>query len=363
MNKEKNNLGKFAALTDPLLKNFFNEQKAAVPRSLAYARRMIDVVEDFCMRGGKRLRPALVYYGYKLVGGKKEKDILKASLAMELVHAFLLIHDDIMDEDEMRRGKATVHKLYENEYKTRRQKHTNPKHSKHFGETMAILAGDLASQLATTLILSTTFDAEMKIRAISKLSETVKNTIFGQELDIRLETSPAPTPAEILNVYRLKTAQYTFESPLHIGLILAKATPKNIQDISRYAVPGGIAFQIQDDILGIFGNEKKLGKPILSDIKQGKQTLLVAKALEMGNSSHRKQILSALGRKQISKRQAEEVRLALKNSGALAYCKDLAKKYAEQAKDSLKQFNRKKYNQEVIETLSGLADLIIKREA
>src|SRR3989344_4428932 len=331
MNKEKNNLGKFAALTDPLLKNFFNEQKAAVPRSLAYARRMIDVVEDFCMRGGKRLRPALVYYGYKLVGGKKEKDILKASLAMELVHAFLLIHDDIRDEDERRRGKATVHKLYENEYKTRRQKHTNPKHSKHFGETMAILAGDLASQLATTLILSTTFDAEMKIRAISKLSETVKNAIFGQELDIRLETSPAPTPAEILNVYRLKTAQYTF--------------------------------QIQDDILGIFGNEKKLGKPILSDIKQGKQTLLVAKALEMGNSSHRKQILSALGRKQISKRQAEEVRLALKNSGALAYCKDLAKKYAEQAKDSLKQFNRKKYNQEVIETLSGLADLIIKREA
>jgi len=240
------NLTDYAKRIDPLLVNFFQSQKAQIPKSLGYARQMLENLEGFCIPGGKRLRPALVYWGYKLLGGKHSKDITKASLAMELVHAFLLIHDDIMDQSDLRRGKITLHKLYERECETLYK--SNGK-SQRFGETMGILAGDLSSCLAFKLLLSANFSPEQKTLVLNKLHETIINTIFGQELDIRLEVNGLSKPSEILDVYHLKTAQYTFECPLHIGAILAGATQKDLEVISAFAIPCGIAFQITDDIL------------------------------------------------------------------------------------------------------------------
>jgi len=346
--------------TNPALVKFFSEQKAQIPKSLNYARQLLDKVEEFCTRGGKRLRPALVYYGYKLAGGNVSKDILKASLAMELVHTFLLIYDDVIDEDTLRRGRPTVHKLYEDEHK---RLYNGNGSSAHFGETMGILAGDLTYCLAFRILLSTDFPPEIKTRVIGKLTETVTNTIFGEELDIRLEANGSSKPSEVLKVYYLKTARYTFEAPLHIGVLLAGSNEKDLEIISQYAIPCGIAFQIQDDILGMFGNQERTGKPVGSDLRQGKKTLLVVKALQGASNNDRKKIYSALGNKDLNEAEVYEIREIIKQTGALAQCEKLARDYIDQAKESLQKFSGRGWNEVAIEQLSSVSDFIVRREA
>ncbi len=346
--------------TNPFLLEFFNEQKAKTPKSLKYARAMLENVEEFCTRGGKRLRPALVYHGYKLVGGEDSKDILKASLAMELVHTFLLIHDDVIDEDILRRGGPTVHKLYEDEHKRLYNGNGN---SAHFGESMGILAGDLSSCLAFKILLSSDFSSEIKNRVIGKLTETVTNTIFGEELDVRLEVNGLSKPAEILKVYYLKTARYTFEAPLQIGAMLAGLDESDLEIISQYAIPCGVAFQIQDDILGMFGDQNLTGKLVGSDLRQGKKTLLVAKALQKASDSDRKKIHAALGNKDLSEAETRRIREIIKQTGSLAYCEKLAGDFIYQAKTSLQKFSDRGWDRAAIEQLGSVSDLIVRREA
>jgi len=292
----KTTLAKYAERINPLMTEFFQRQKAKVPNSFQYARQMLNNVEDFCTRGGKRLRPALVYYGYRLLGGDQSKEILKASLTMELIHTFLLIHDDVMDKSDFRRGKKTIHKIYETEYKTIYSANGN---SRRFGEAMGILAGDISFCLGFKPLLLSHFSPELKVQAMKKMSDTLISTSFGQELDIRFEASGFSTPSEVLDLYELKTAQYTFEYPLHIGAILAGATGQDLKTISAYAIPCGIAFQIQDDILGMFGDEQKTGKPVGSDLKQGKQTLLIAETLKRASKNDLKKIHHSLGNKDL----------------------------------------------------------------
>jgi len=344
---------------DPLLVEFFQGQKAQIPTSLKYAHQMLNNLEDFCTRGGKRLRPALVYYGYKLLGGDESKDILKASLAMELIHTFLLIHDDIMDESDFRRGKTTMHKIYKAECETVYRANGN---SQRFGETMGILAGDLSFCLAFELLLSSDFSPELKTQVMQKLQDTVTNTIFGQELDVRLEFNGSSKPSEILSVYKLKTAQYTFECPLHIGAMLAGATQKDLETISNFAIPGGIAFQIRDDILGMFGDKKHTGKPVGSDIKQGKQTLLIAKALQKAGKIDRKRIKAALGNKELDENGIRKIQSIIRKTGALAECERVAKKHIDQAKQALSKFSKHNWDKDIIKKLDNIADFIVERK-
>ncbi len=350
MSLTKTTLKQYAKRTDPLLSDFFQSQKSQTPKSLEYAHQMLENLEDFCTRGGKRLRPALVYYGYKLLGGDDSKDILKASLAMELVHAFLLIHDDIMDQSNLRRGKATLHKLYENG------------NSQRFGESMGILAGDLSFCLAFQLLLSTNFSSKQKTQVLQRLQDTIINTIYGQELDIRLETNGLSKPSEILDVYRLKTAQYTFECPLHIGAMLAGANQEDLKIISDYSIPAGIAFQIKDDILGMFGDQKKTGKPVGSDLQQGKQTLLIAKALQKANKAQREKIRCALGNRDLTKKELVEIRRVIEKAGALEFAEKLAKKYITQTKQALKKFSKRGWDKNTIQKLDTITDFIIERK-
>lgn len=342
----------------PLLVEFFQGQKAQIPISLKHAHQMLDDLEDFCTRGGKRLRPALVYYGYKLLGGDESKDILKVSLAMELIHTFLLIQDDIMDESNLRRGKTTMHRIYEAECETMYRANGD---SQRFGETMGILAGDLSFCLAFEPLLSSDFSPELKTQVMQKLQDTVINTIFGQELDVRLEFKGFSKPSEILSVYRLKTAQYTFECPLHIGAMLAGATQKDLETISNFAIPCGIAFQIRDDILGMFGDKKHTGKSVGSDLRQGKQTLLIAKALQKAGKIDQKRIKAALGNKELDGDGVREIRNIIRKTGALTECERVAKKHIGQAKQALSKFSRRGWDKDVIEKLDGIADFIVER--
>ncbi len=335
-------LESYAKQFNPFLQQFFEKYKTEG---------MLGYIEEFCQRGGKRLRPALVYYGYRLLGRRHSPRIVKASLAIELVHAFLLIHDDIMDESSLRRGKPTLHNIYAREYKSAR-----------FGESMAILAGDMCQCLALDLLSSLNFPLELKLRVIKKINDAIIKTVLGQELDLRLEAAGVSKTKDILRMYRLKTPQYSFECPLQMGVILAEGRLRDLQLVSEYAIPLGIAFQIQDDILGLFGDKKNTGKSIGADLKQGKQTLLVAKALEKGSKKERKIIREALGNKNLTKHQIEEARRIIKENGALSYAKKLSRTQLQRAKRALQKMQKQNYNQEALEALESIADFMIERK-
>ena len=351
-------LQEYTRSLEPLLRDFFEKQQTTYAKKFDTNLHMLEILEEFCLRGGKRLRPALVVCGYKLFGKEVPDEVITVSLGVEFMHAFLLIHDDIMDESSMRRGRATVHKFYEQEY---RQYHYQNGGPIRFGRGAAILAGDLIQFLAFDLFLQSNLAPELKIRVMAKISSTIKATIFGQALDIHLEAKGIATFQEILKMYYLKTAEYSFECPLQIGAQLAGGTEKDMKIISSYAIPLGTAFQIQDDILGVFGNERETGKKKGDDIKQGKQTVLVAKAFEKGSKADRIKIQALLGKKDLQDHELQEFQHILEKTGTLAYVKSLSKRYVRRAGKALQRMREQKYNKETIEALESISDFTTER--
>ena len=312
---------------------------------------MVESLRDFILRSGKRIRPILFYYGYIIAGGKDKEKILKAAISAELIHSFLLIHDDIIDQDNFRHGDLSMHCNYKKKYKN--------KNSKHFEISMAILTGDLAFVYGYEILNNSDLPIESKIKAINKLNEILLNTVAGETSDVVLSMNSDFDAVKIVEMQKYKTAKYTIEGPLHLGAILAGANEEFLKLLSKFSIPLGIAFQMQDDIIGIFGNEKKIGKPVGSDIKEGKKTLLFSKALEAANEDQRSVILSALGNKKINFDDIENVRKIIKETGSLEYSKTQTKKLIKLSKKHLKEI---KAPSECKNFLSDLADFIIKRE-
>jgi len=347
----------YAKRVNLFLKDFFEEQKLKISPAQTG---MFEHLEEFCLRGGKRLRPALVYLGFRLLGGKDSEDIVKVSLVTEFIHSFFLIHDDVMDESTTRRGKPTVHCEYE--ARCRERYRSFDKYSR-LGESLAILAGDLSYCLATRLLCQIKLPPERKIQVLDKLHEMVIATIFGQELDLRIQADTKVAPRDVIQMYRMKTAKYSFEGPLQIGVILAGGNQKDLEIISSYAIPLGIAFQIQDDILGLFGTEEVTGKSVRNDIEQGKQTLLIAKALENGSKKERKTIQEALGNNRVSKTQIKELQDIVKSTGALSYANQLAERHMKKAKVVLQKMHQKDYERNILNILEDITDFVIRRNA
>lgn len=317
-------------------------------------------IRDMVLSGGKRVRASFMYWGYRAAGVEKgDKDwkekIIEASMSIELTHIFLLIHDDIIDRDDFRHGIQTIHKKYE----CLAKKYYKKVDPKHFGDSMAIVVGDMAAAFGNEIIFNSRFASEKKQKALLKLQEIVANTVSGEILDVMLEAKGRATEKEILEVHRNKTAKYTVEGPLHLGALLAGASEDKLKILSEYAVPVGIAFQIQDDILGAFGDEKKLGKPVCSDLREGKQTLLIAKALENGNIKQRKLVKKFLGNKTVSESDVEIFRRVIRETGSLAYSQNLAKKYVEEGKKAVEKSD---FDKDTKGFLVGIADYIVNRE-
>jgi len=351
----KQELLNYKKTLDKKLAQYFSQKLKEMREFGSSAKGAVKSIRDMTLAGGKRVRAAFMYWGYRAAGGREFEKIVEASMSIELTHIFLLIHDDIIDRDDFRHSIQTIHKKYE-KLAQRFYKKTNPE---HFGESMAIVAGDMAAAFGNDIIFNSRFAPEKKQRALSKLQEIVTNTVSGEILDVILEAKGSATEKEILEVHRNKTAKYTVEGPLHLGALLAGADRKILMALSDYAIPVGIAFQIQDDILGVFGNEKKLGKPVCSDLREGKQTLLVVKALKFGNSSEKKIINSLLGKNDISEQEIGIFRNIVRKTGSLEYSRGLAKKYVEAGKVAVEKSN---FDREVKEFLAGIADYIVKRE-
>jgi geranylgeranyl diphosphate synthase, type I len=348
-------LKKYKKSVDRELGCFFTRKLSEMEKFGPSGKNALKSIRDLTMAGGKRIRAAFMFWGYIGAGGREIEKITEASMSIELTHIFLLIHDDIIDRDNFRHGVMAIHKKYE-AFAKRFLKKTDPV---HFGNSMGLIIGDMAAALGNEIIFNSRFKPEIILRALDKLQDIVTTTVSGEIFDVMLEAKGRASEKEILEVHRNKTAKYTVEGPLHLGAMLAGAGENFLKAYSDYAVPIGIAFQIQDDILGAFGNEKKLGKPVCSDLREGKQTLLVVKAMEKGSGDQKKIIKKLLGKKDATSAEIEIFRRIVRETGSLEYSRELAKNLVQKGKRTL---DKAEIKRETKEFLAGIADYIVNRE-
>jgi geranylgeranyl diphosphate synthase type I len=308
----------YAALAEPLLRNFLDEKGAELPPSLKAPHRLL---RDYVLRGGKRLRGALVLLGCEAAGGRRELAI-PASLGCELLHAYLLVHDDFMDRDELRRGGPTLHVSLGRE------------HGSHLGGSVALLLGSVTQAWAHQLVLSTDAEPSRVLRAARLFEDAIAEVTAGQMMDL-LASRGETTSAEVLEIERHKTGGYTFELPLLLGATLAGATPALQQALRGYARPLGQAFQIADDLLGTFGAPEVTGKPNASDLREGKRTLLITRALELATAQDAATLRAALGREDMTDADADHLRELLRRTGAADAALSDAKRLCAEAVDAL----------------------------
>lgn len=313
-------------------------------------------VKHFTLAGGKRLRAAFMYYGYLAAGGTDIERMRKTAVSIELVHAFLLIHDDIIDRDELRHGVPTMH----THFRTLGSRMFLGKDAVHFGNSMGIIIGDMVAAIGNKIIFESGFSAELVLRALSKLQDIVSLTVVGEARDVLIGYRGKATEEEILSMYEHKTARYTVDGPLQLGVLLAGGSEETAQSLEAYAVPIGIAFQIQDDILGVFGSEEKLGKPVGSDIKEGKMTLLVSKALQRASSRERRELLSILEKgEKLQREDIDRFRTLIMDLGAYRASQEMARTLIEEGKTALHDAN---ISEKAKEFLFGVADYMAARE-
>ena len=232
---------------------------------------VFNVIKDFVRRDGKRIRPLLFILGYLGYTKKKNvsyKNLLRTALSFEFLHAFLLIHDDIIDNSDLRRGKPAMHKMLNSKLKTNKDN--------ILGKNLGIVVGDILYAISINSFLSLPEDTKRKEKALKLFTKMASTTGIGEFIDIVNGDLPIEKIAKnaIELTYILKTAKYTFEGPLVIGATLAGARSKELSKLSILGINLGKAFQIQDDLLDIFSSPKKTGKPIFSDLMEEKKTFL-----------------------------------------------------------------------------------------
>ena len=273
---------------------------------------LIDGVGQLATQGGKRLRPALVYYTYRGCGGASDDEALPLALATELLHTYLLIHDDIMDHAEVRRGLPAAHVRFRDAHRA----HGLKGDAADFGRSVAILLGDLAQSWAVELAAPAFPRGSGELaRCFSAMCQEV---VGGQYLELLVAQRRAGTDEELLRVLRLKSGRYTCERPIQLGALLAGAPAGALADLSRYGAAVGEAFQLQDDLLGMFGDAGTVGKPVDADLREGKYTFLIHRALQAAGPGQRRALEAALGNPDATSAQVDAALRVLEETGARA---------------------------------------------
>jgi geranylgeranyl diphosphate synthase type I len=267
----------------------------------------LDSLRALVMGGGKRLRPAFCYWGYRAAGGGDDDDaVIEAGAAFEMLQAFALVHDDVMDGSATRRGLRTAHLAYGD----RHDEALWRGEARRFGEGVAILIGDLAHVYADRLMAGTA----APVRAVWDELRIELNV--GQYLDI-LGTARGDTDHEgARRIARYKSGKYTIERPLHVGAALAGRLDRHQAALSAYGDPLGEAFQLRDDLLGAFGEEALTGKPVGDDLREGKPTPLLAVATANAGPAHAA-VLAEVGRADLDARDVERIQEVLVDTGAV----------------------------------------------
>lgn len=322
----------------------------------SYSKETLEAFTSILARGGKRLRGVLTMTSYEMLGGSDQQMILQAARAIEMIHAYVLMLDDIADRSPMRRGGHSAHMImsdYHDQKSLKGEKN-------HFGESMATQAALIGGYLAEQIIDDLNVSDKVKLAVLKNLHQNLIHTGHGQLRDILNETLPMVYEEDALWTATYKTAYYTVINPLETGAILANASEKDLITLREFGLPAGIGFQIADDILGIFGDDNSTGKSCLDDLKEGKITLLITRALKEGNEEQRRTLQEMLGNPQVSERDLVVCRKILKDTEAYDYADKKAADLAVQAKKMLAQANAK-WDKENIQFLDYLVNLFIKR--
>ena len=287
------------------------------------------------VNGGKRLRPYMVLKSCQVLGGKS-KDVMSAAGAVEMVHNFTLVHDDIMDNDETRHGVLTTHKK--------------------FGMPLAILAGDVLFSKAFQVVSKSNLPSQSTNELVSRLSKACVDVCEGQLLDIKMaESKKIPSQNEYIKMISKKTAAL-FDVSCSMGAICAKSKTKDIANLSSFGKNLGIAFQITDDLMGVMGDPKITKKPVGNDLREGKKSLPILLAIKKAKGKNKKIILHAFGNQKAKKKEIEVAVRIIKSLGIEKSVRNQALHYAEKAQKSLNSYSGASKNE-----LISLLDFVVKR--
>jgi geranylgeranyl diphosphate synthase type I len=268
----------------------------------------------------------------------KISNAMPAASAVEMVHNFTLVHDDIMDNDEMRHGVLTVHKK--------------------FGVPIAILAGDVLFSKAFQVITDTKLSTSSTTQLVSRLAKACVDVCEGQLLDVKMaEERKIPSQAEYITMIEKKTAAL-FDVSCAMGAICATTKMRDISNLSSFGRNLGIAFQITDDLIGVMGDPKITKKPVGNDLREGKKSLPILMAIKLAKGNDKKIILKAFGNSKVSKKDLSKAVDVIRSLGIEESVRKQALKYAEQAEKSLA-----KYSGSAKVELISLLDFVVKRSA
>lgn len=280
---------------------------------------LLDAVDDL-LSGGKRLRAAFCYWGWRAAGGDDDERAVRAGAALELFHAAALLHDDLIDGSDTRRGLPAAHRRFSAAHRASGWDGDPDR----FGEAGAVLAGDLCLAWSAQLLADACADLPSGRREAGRAVFDRMSTqlVGGQFLDVVVQAQPTGDPGEQLErarrVIRFKTVHYTVEHPLHVGARLAGGDGDLVAGLSRYAAALGEAFQLRDDVLGVFGDPAVTGKPSGDDLREGKRTVLLALARSSASASQQDVLDAHLGDPALDGDGIARVREVLVATGALA---------------------------------------------
>lgn len=303
-------------------------QWADVPEPVGPA---LAVLAQFVLSGGKRLRPAFCYWGWRGAGGADTDEIVAIAASVELLHTCALIHDDVMDGSQLRRGRPAVH----GEFARLHARAEWAGDAESFGRSAAILLGDLCLIWSDELYCSAGMSPAALGRARSRYDQMRVEPVLGQYLDLADQAQGSSSLARARVVARYKSAKYTVERPLQLGGSLAGGDEELLDGYSRFGLPLGEAFQLRDDVLGVFGDVSVTGKPVGDDLREGKRTALVLLSEENASAAQRAVLHRHFGDAHLDRNGIDAVRAVVVETGGLAAVEALIEQLTAQALDAL----------------------------
>lgn len=316
-------------------------------------------LKEYLMRGGKRFRPIAIVVGCKAIGKDVDtKSLYRAACSIEILHNASLIHDDQIDHDETRRGGPTFHARYRDWYKS--EIINDQERASHFGMTCAILGGDSLINVGGMSIVDANLDPEIGMKCLDYYHRGFEEIIDGVFLEIHMVNDPNTTPEMYLDMIRLKTAAL-LEKSLLMGASIARATEKQLAALSEYGVKVGQAFQVQDDILGSFGDETKTGKSNDGDIKEGKKTMLLLESIKLGTSDQKRILDKYLGKDNLTPDEVDKVRDVFRDSGALDSVRNIMTRLLIEGQEALDKADPP-LNEGYKQFMLDLSNFLVKRD-
>ncbi len=319
-----------------------------------YANRLL---REFSLRPGKRIRGALTMIGYEMFGGSDAQVARTAAVAIELTQNYLLIIDDVMDRSDSRRGGETVHM----HYRTHLLQDLPNAARDHASNMLAINIGLIAQHKAARLLGSVGAEPALVVRALDTFHKNIAATCYGQLDDLWNTMDVDSSEADSIRTYELKTSYYTFINPLQTGAVLAGATDADLAVLQEFGLHAGLAFQLQDDVIGMFGVEKTSGKSALDDLREGKVTVLMKHALSHASDADAEVLRAALGNPDVTEHQHLEVQRILESTGSREYSLQKALAEARAAHSIVR--SQVNWDPESCKFLENILQYIVERES